>query len=45
MKGQRQVLESQLGRLEGERELIEVAIAEVKRRFEGSDEVGGPQLV
>ncbi len=28
MKGQRQVLESQLGRLEGERELIEEAVAE-----------------
>ncbi len=39
MKGQRQVLYPQLGRLEGERELIGEAIAEIKRRFEGIDEV------
>ena len=39
MKGQRQDLYPQLGRLEGERELIGEAIAEIKRRFEGIDEV------
>ncbi len=38
MKGQRQVLYPQLGRLEGERGLIGEAIAEIKRRFEGIDE-------
>ena len=35
MKGQRQVLDSQLGRLKGERCLIEEAIVRIKRRFGG----------
>ena len=39
MKQQRQVLESQLGRLEGEMELIEQAIREIQRRFQIIDEV------
>ncbi len=39
MKWKRQDLESQLGRLEGERGLTEEAMAETKRRFEGIDEV------
>ena len=39
MKGQRQVLYPQLGRLEGERGLIGEAITEIKGRFEGIDEV------
>ncbi len=39
MTGPREFLETQFARLEAERGLIEEAIAEVKRRFEGSDDV------
>lgn len=38
MKWKPQDLETQFARLKGERELIEEAIAETKRRFEGIDE-------